>query len=65
MKSNKDELSRLWFMISNAVPPVGIYLYFRHRRSFPKKARKALTGAMIGVPAALVAGYVISTYLLK
>lgn len=67
MKSNnkKDELSRLWFMVSNAVPPIGFFLYFRHRRQFPNKARKALTSAAIGVPIAMVFSYLFNNYLLK
>ncbi|GAA4451631.1 hypothetical protein [Rurimicrobium arvi] len=67
MKSNnrEDELSRLWFMISNAIPPIGFFLYFRHRKQFPNKARKALTSAAIGVPVAIALGYFFNNYLLK
>ncbi|MFB0497285.1 RsiW-degrading membrane proteinase PrsW (M82 family) [Mucilaginibacter sp. OAE612] len=61
----KDELSRFWFMVSNAVPPVGVFLYFKHRKNHPKKANRALTSAMIGVPMALVMSYIINTHLLK
>ncbi len=67
MKSNnkKDELSRPWFILSNAVPPIGFILYFHHRKQFPNKARKALTSAAIGVPIAMVFGYLFNNYLLK
>ncbi|MCC8409100.1 hypothetical protein LJ707_09170 [Mucilaginibacter sp. UR6-1] len=60
-----DELSRLWFMICNAVPPVGIFLYFRHRERYPNKARRALTSAMTGIPMALVMGYIINNQITK
>lgn len=28
---NNDDLSRFWFIVSNAVPPIGLFLYFKHR----------------------------------
>lgn len=59
-----DNLSRLWFVISNMVPPVGFYLYFRHRARFPNKARKALISALTGIPVGIIGGYIINTYLL-
>ncbi|NOW96462.1 hypothetical protein [Mucilaginibacter sp. SG564] len=61
----KDELSRYWFMVCNAMPPVGFFLYFKHRKKYPNKARRALTSAMIGLPMALVMDYIINTLLLK
>ncbi|MBE9663150.1 hypothetical protein [Mucilaginibacter myungsuensis] len=61
----KDELSRSWFMVCNAMPPVGFFLYFKHRKQYPNKARRALTSAMIGVPMALVMSYIINTHILK
>lgn len=63
--NRKDELSRPWFMVSNAIPPIGFFLYFRHRRQFPNKARKALTSAAAGVPVAIALGYFFNNYILK
>lgn len=63
-KSN-DTLSRFWFIISNAIPPIGFFLFLRHKNKYPNKARKALTSAIIGVPIALAMGYIMNTYLLK
>ncbi|MBK1439135.1 hypothetical protein JHJ32_03980 [Parapedobacter sp. ISTM3] len=63
-ENKKDDLSRFWFALSNAIPPIGFFLYFRHRNQFPNKARKALASALIGVPIALVAGYIIDAYIL-
>ncbi|RYF97871.1 MAG: hypothetical protein EOO02_20080 [Chitinophagaceae bacterium] len=57
MKS-KDQLSRFWFIVSNALPPVGFFLYFRHWKESPLKARRALTSAAIGVPIAIIGDYV-------
>jgi len=63
--NNKDNLSSLWFILSQALPPIGFFLYFKHRNQFPNKARKALTSAIIGVPIALIAGYILNNYILK
>jgi len=63
--NNQDELPRLWFIISNAIPPIGFFLYFKHRKQFPNKAKRALTSAVIGVPIALIAGYIMNTYILN
>ena len=61
MKDNKDHLPAFWFVISNALPPVGFFLYFRHRKAYPNKAGRALTGAMTGVPVAILGGYIMNT----
>ncbi len=63
--NKKDELSRLWFILANAIPPIGFFLYFHHRKRFPNKARKALISATAGVPIAMVFGYLFNNYLLK
>lgn len=63
--SNKDNLSRFWFIFSNIAPPIGFFLYFKHRNQFPNKARKALTSAIIGIPIALIAGYIMNIYILN
>ena len=65
MKDNTDNLSRFWFVVSNAIPPIGFYLYFRHRKAHPNKAGKALTSATIGVPIAILAGYIMNTFVLN
>ena len=65
MKDNKDNLSRLWFVVSNALPPVGFFLYFRHRNAYPNKAKRALISAIIGVPIAIIGGYIMNTFILN
>lgn len=65
MKDNTDNLSKFWFVVSNAVPPIGFYLYFRHRKAHPNKARKVLTSAVIGVPIAILGGYIMNTFVLN
>ena len=65
MKDNKDNLSRFWFVVSNALPPVGFFLYFRHRKAHPNKAKSALISAMIGVPIAILGGYIMNTFVLN
>lgn len=63
--TNTDELSKPWFILSNIVPPIGFFLYFKHRNQFPNKAKKALTGAIIGIPVGLVMKYLTDTYILN
>ncbi|NUY81952.1 hypothetical protein HUK80_13695 [Flavobacterium sp. MAH-1] len=63
--NNEDKLSRFWFLFSNMLPPVGFFLYVKHRKRYPNKARTALTSAAIGVPIALLGSYVFNTYILK
>ena len=65
MKDNKDQLSRFWFVISNALPPVGFFLYFRHRQAYPLKAKRALISAMTGVPVTILGGYIMNTFILN
>lgn len=65
MKDNKDGLSRFWFVVSNIVPPIGFFLYFRHRKARPNKAKRALTSAIIGVPIAIFGGYIMNTFVLN
>lgn len=65
MKSlDQDQLSRFWFFFSSAVPPIGFFLYFKHRVQYPAKAKSALISALLGVPIALLGGHIINTYLL-
>lgn len=61
-KKEEDKLSQGGFMLSNILPPFGFFLYFKHRNQYPNKAKRALVGAMIGVPVALIMGFVMNTY---
>lgn len=65
MNNYNDKLPTLWTILSNAVPPIGFLLYFKHRNQFPKKARTALINGIIGIPIALIGGYLLQTYVLK
>ena len=60
-----DKLSFGLTILSNALPPVGFYLYYRFREAFPKKARTALINAILGIPIGLIGGYVLQTYVLN
>lgn len=62
---NNDTLSKFWFMASNTVPPIGFFLFFKHRNRHPNKARQALASVAIGVPIAIAMGYIMDAYLLK
>lgn len=66
VKNNtKDNLPNGWFMLSNMLPPVGFFLYFKYRGQSPNKARKALIGAVTGIPIGLLMGFILNTYILK
>jgi len=66
MKNNGNgHLSRFWFIISNTIPPVGFFLYFKHRNQYPGKAKRALVSAVIGVPIAILGGYIMNAYILN
>jgi hypothetical protein len=60
-----DKLPLGLTILSNALPPVGFYLYYRFREAFPKKARTALINAVLGIPIGLIGGYILQTYLLN
>jgi hypothetical protein len=64
MKNTNDDLSRFWLITSNAMPLVGLLLYLRHRKNAPNKAKRALLSAAMGLPPAIVAGYLMETYIL-
>lgn len=62
---NNDKLPMGLTILSNALPPVGFYLYYRFRKAFPKKPRTALINAILGIPIGLIGGYVLQNYILN
>ena len=60
-----DRLSTLWTILSNALPPIGFFLYFKYRNQYPKKAKTALINGFIGIPIAIIGGYLFQNYILK
>ncbi|MFD2582508.1 hypothetical protein ACFSR6_08415 [Pedobacter vanadiisoli] len=65
MKDHKDRLSRFWFIVSNTLPPIGFFLYFRHRKTYPNKAKRALISAITGVPVTVLGAYIMNTFILN
>ena len=61
---HQDKLPALWLMVSNMVPPVGFFLYFKYKKHYPVKAKGALVNALIGIPIAAGGGYLVKTFLL-
>lgn len=59
---NKDKLSMGLMIVSNALPPIGFYLYYRFREAFPQKARTALINAILGILIGMIGGYLLQTY---
>lgn len=63
--NSKDNLPKHWLMLSNMLPPVGFFLYFKYRNQSPQKARRALIGALTGIPIGILMGFILNTYILK
>lgn len=61
--NSADRLSNFWFMFSQMLPPIGFFLYFKHKNQFPNKARKALIGALVGIPVGIVMGCILNTFI--
>jgi hypothetical protein len=61
--SRPDELKKGWSIVSNIIPPIGFFLYFRHRKLYPKKAQSALKGAIIGIPVGIAMKYILENLL--
>jgi hypothetical protein len=58
-----DKLPFGLMVLSNALPPIGFYLSYSYKNSFPKKARTALINAILGRPMGLAGGYLLQTYI--
>ncbi|MFD2968762.1 hypothetical protein [Sphingobacterium bambusae] len=61
-KQVNDKLPMGLTILSNALPPVGFYLYYRFGKAFPKKARTALINGILGIPIGTMGGYLLQTY---
>jgi len=58
-----DELSKPLTIISSVIPPIGFILYFKYKKEFPNKAKKALGSGLIGVPIGFVMGKYVMPFL--
>ncbi|PBQ30923.1 hypothetical protein CNR22_03760 [Sphingobacteriaceae bacterium] len=58
-----DKLPIIWLMLSNMFPPIGFVLYFKHKDQSPKKAKKSLIGALIGIPMGIMMSYIFNNYI--
>lgn len=63
--SNNEKLAKHWALLSQMLPPLGIFLYFRHKNSFPQKSKTALKSALIGIPVGLAVNYLFFKFILK
>lgn len=63
--NNNEKLAKHWAVLSQMLPPLGIFLYFRHRNSFPHKANRALKSALIGIPIGFAVNYLFFKFILK
>lgn len=61
----RGSLSITWFMLSNALPPIGFFLYLKHRNQSPEKANRALWAGLAGIPIGIAAGYLFNTYIFQ
>lgn len=62
-KQVNDKLPLGLMILSNALPPIGFYLYYKFRGAFPKKSRTALMNAVMGIPIGMMGGYLLQTYI--
>jgi len=58
-----DSLPKIWFLLSNVFPPIGIILYFKYRNQSPKKAKKALVIALISIPIGILMGFLFKNFI--
>lgn len=63
MIHSNDKLSFVWVILSNALPPIGFILYFKHRHQYPKKASTALINGLVGIPIGVIGGYILQNYI--
>jgi len=63
--SKKEGLPFGFVILSNIIPPIGFYLYFKYRNQFPEKAKMALVNGIIGIPLGIIGGYILQNYILK
>lgn len=62
-KDKSDSLPTIWFMLSNAIPPVGVFLWLKHRDKSPNKAKRALLAGLTGIPIGIIAGYIFNNHI--
>ena len=58
-----DELSKPLTIISSIIPPIGFILFFKYKKEFPNKAKKALVSGLIGIPIGFVMGQYVIPFL--
>jgi len=65
INSRKDDLNKSLLMISSIIPPIGFFLFFKHRKKYPNKAKKAMGSAIIGIPIGFVMGKYVMPLILQ
>jgi len=58
-----DELSKPLTIISSIIPPIGFILYYKYKKEFPNKAKKALVSGLIGIPIGFAMGQYVIPFL--
>ncbi len=58
-----DKLSKPLTIISSIIPPIGFILYFKYKKEFPNKAKKAFGSGLIGIPIGFVMGQYVMPFL--
>jgi len=48
LNDKNDDLSKILLILSSILPPIGFFLFFKHRKKHPNKAFKAMGSAIIG-----------------
>jgi len=60
---NDDDLSKILVILSSIIPPLGFFLFFKHKKKSPNKAKKALGSAIIGIPIGFIMGKYVMPFL--
>jgi len=59
----KDDLGKPLLILSSIIPPIGFFLFFKHKKRSPKKAKMALGSAIIGILIGFVMGKYVMPFL--
>lgn len=54
LKNPNDNLTFFWFILSNLIPLIGLYLFFKFVNHSPNRAKLALISALIGSLIAII-----------
>ncbi len=63
--NKKDDLNKPLLIVSSIIPPIGFFLFFKHRKKSPNKSKKAMGSAIIGIPIGYLMGEYVMPHLIN